>query len=105
VTGATAAALAATGRARVAAVDPVEFGHVLAGEAVAGMAAELADRLDPAFLTEAGWDPVGRVLSLPAEHPLLGRTVCRVGGCTSTAHGGPTGGVCWRCFTRLGAQG
>ena len=105
MTGATAAALAATGRATAAAVDPVEFGHVLAGEAVAGMAAELADRLDPAFLTEAGWDPVGRVLSLPAEHSLLGRTVCRVGGCTSTAHGGPTGGVCWRCFTRLGAQG
>ena len=78
---------------------------MLAGEAVAGLAAELADRLDPAFLAEAGWDPVSRVLSLPAEHPLLGRTVCRVGGCTSTAHGGPTGGVCWRCFTRLGAQG
>ena len=56
MTGATAAALAATGRATAAAVDPVEFGHVLAGEAVAGMAAELADRLDPAFLTEAGWD-------------------------------------------------
>ena len=75
------------------------------GRPLAGPAAELAGRLDPAFLTEAGWDPVSRVLSLPAEHPLLGRTVCRVGGCTSTAHGGPTGGVCWRCFTRLGAQG
>jgi hypothetical protein len=97
-----------TGAAASAAVnsaEPVRFERVLAGVALAGAAAELAGRLDLAFLTEAGWDPVSRVLAPPAEHPLLGRTVCRVVGCTSTAHGGPTGGVCWRCFTRLRGQG
>ena len=87
------------------AAEPVGFEWVLAGVALAGPAAELAGRLDRAFLTDAGWDPVSRVLSLPAGHPLLGRTVCRVGGCISTAHSGPAGGVCWRCFTRLGARG
>lgn len=88
-----------------ATTEPDEFGHVLAGQAVGGAAAELAGRLDPAFLSEAGWDPVSRVLSLPAGHRLLGRTVCRVGGCTSTAHGTASGGVCWRCFTGLRGQG
>ena len=37
-----------------------------------GPAARLAGLLDPAFLAEAGWDPVTRVLSLPARHRLLG---------------------------------
>ena len=44
--------------------------------------------LDPAFLAEAGWDPGRRVLSLPAGHRLLGRAVCRVGGCATTAQPG-----------------
>ena len=43
------------------------------------------EMLDPAFLAEAGWDPGSRVLSLPAGHRLLGRTVCRVDGCATTA--------------------
>jgi integrase len=97
-----------TGTAAVltaAAAAPVVFGHLLTGADLTGSAAELAGGLDPAFLTEAGWDPAWRVLSLPAGHPLLGRTVCRVGGCISTAYGTRAGGVCWRCFTRLGAQG
>ena len=81
------------------------IGHVLTGADLTGPAAKLASCLDPAFLTGAGWDAAWRVLSPPSEHPLLGRTVCRVGGCISTALGRPTGGVCWRCFTRLGAQG
>ena len=100
MSGATAAPAAVH-----SAAEPVGSERVLAGVELAGPAAELAGRLDLAFLTEAGWDPVSRVLTPPAEHPLLGRTVCRVVGCTSTAHGGPTGGVCWRCFTRLGTQG
>ena len=87
------------------AAEPVWFERVLAGVALAGPAAELAGRLDPGFLTEAGWDPVSRVLSPPAEHPLLGRTVCRVGGCTSTAYGGRGGIVCSSCRARLTAQG
>ena len=64
-----------------------EFGHVLAGVVLDGDAARLAAMLDRAFLAEAGWDPAGRVLSLPAGHPLLGRTVCRAAGCAATAHG------------------
>ena len=98
-----------TGAVAPAAVTPaaesVWFEYVLAGVALAGPAAELGGRLDPGFLTDAGWDPVSRVLSPPAEHPLLGRTVCRVGGCTSTAHGGRAGIVCSSCRARLTAAG
>ena len=83
---------------------PGGFDHVLAGVALTGPAARLAGLLDPAFLVEAGWDPMMRVLSLPAAHPLLGRTLCRVEGCSTTVHG-KTGGVCWHCFTRLRGQG
>jgi len=85
--------------------DTVEFGHVLAGVGLTGSAARLAELLEARFLTEAGWDPATRVLSLPAAHPFLGRTLCRVGGCPATAHSGPTGGACWRCFTRLSGLG
>jgi integrase len=46
--------------------------HVLGPGAAAGAAtARLAALIDPAFLAEAGWDRVARVLSPPAEHPLL----------------------------------
>jgi len=84
--------------------DSAGFDHVLAGVALTGAAARLAGLLERGFLLEAGWDPVLRVLSLPAAHPLLGRTLCRVGGCSTTVHG-KTGGVCWHCFTRLREQG
>lgn len=84
--------------------DSAGFDHVLAGVALTGAAARLAGLLERGFLLEAGWDPVLRVLSLPAAHPLLGRTLCRVGGCSTTVHG-RTGGVCWHCFTRLREQG
>ena len=70
-----------------------------------GPAAGLAGMLDGAFLAGAGWDPVTRVLSLPAGHRLLGRTLCRVDGCAATAHGTKTGGLCWRCFARLTRAG
>jgi integrase len=96
---------AATVRARPAiARAGREFGHVLAGVELNGPAERLAALLDPAFLPEAGWDPAGRVLSLPAGHHLLGRAVCRVGECTTNVHAG-LGGVCHRCFTRLTGQG
>jgi hypothetical protein len=78
---------------------------VLAGTALDGLAARLAGRLGQAFLAEAGWDPEARVLSLPAEHRLLGRTLCRVDGCLATAHGTKIGGLCWRCFARLTRAG
>jgi len=79
--------------------DSAGFDHVLAGVALTGAAARLAGLLERGFLLEAGWDPVLRVLSLPAAHPLLGRTLC-----STTVHG-KTGGVCWHCFTRLREQG
>lgn len=95
---------AATVRALPAAGRAAQHGHVLAGVELDGPAQRLAALLDPAFLSEAGWDPAGRVLSLPAGHRLLGRAVCRAGGCATTEHAG-LGGVCHRCFTRLTGQG
>ena len=85
--------------------DPAGFDHVLAGMALVGPAARLAAMLEVEFLAEAGWDPAARVLSLPAAHPLLGRRLCRVGGCLSTTRGTTTGGVCGRCITRLTGEG
>ena len=87
------------------AADAGEFAQVLAGVGLSGSAACLAAVLEQGFLAEVGWDPVGRVLCLPAGHRLLGRVECRVDGCTTTAHGTKTGGVCWRCWTRLNGQG
>ncbi|MGH8918065.1 MAG: transposase, partial [Actinomycetes bacterium] len=88
-------------RAGSAAEGMCEFPRVLRETVFVGPAARLAAMLDPAFLVEAGWNPTIRVLSLPAQHPLLGRTLCRVDGCTATAHGTKIGGLCWRCFARL----
>jgi integrase len=82
-----------------------EFAQVLAGVGLSGPAAQLAAGLQWGFLIEAGWDPVARVLHLPAGHGLLGRVVCRVDGCAATAYGARTGGVCWWCWTRLNGQG
>jgi hypothetical protein len=79
--------------------DCGEFPHVLDGVVLIGAAARLAAMLDRGFFDEAGWDPRTRVLSLPAEHRLLGRTVCRVDGCQNTVQSGLP--VCHRCFTRL----
>jgi hypothetical protein len=103
VTGAGLAA-AVPARAVSALTGPARFDHVLAGVELTGPAARLAGMLEAGFLLEAGWDPAARVLSLPAAHPLLGRTLCRVRGCETTVHGG-TGGVCWHCFTRLRREG
>ena len=78
---------------------------MLAGVMLDGPAARLAGMLDPAFLAEAGWDPASRVLSLPAGHPLLGRTLCRADGCPATAQGTKTGWLCQSCFARLRRAG
>jgi integrase len=80
------------------------FPAVLAGVVLDGPAARLAQMTDPVFLAEAGWDPAARVLSLPAAHPLLGRVLCRAGGCPATAHAA-TPGLCWSCFARLRRAG
>ena len=99
-----------TGAAVVLAASPVagrrcEFPGVLAGIALDGPAARLTGMLDLPFLAGAGWDPVSRVLSLPAGHPLLGRTLCRADGCPATVHGTKAGGLCWSCFARLRRAG
>lgn len=83
--------------------DCGEFRHVVDGVVLIGAAARLARMLDRGFLDEAGWDPRTRVLSLPAEHRLLGRTMCRVQGCPNTAQSGLP--VCHRCCTRLTRSG
>ena len=80
--------------------ESCEFPHVLDGVALDGAAAHLAGALDQGLLDEAGWDPVTRILYLPAEHRLLGRKVCRVEQCTATAHYNYPD-ICHRCFTRL----
>src|SRR5258707_13723616 len=82
----------ATGRALSAAAGAAEYRHVLAGAELDGPAERLAALLDPSFLSEAGWDPVSRGLSLPAGHRLLGRAVCRVGGGATPGPAGPGGG-------------
>lgn len=103
MTGAGSAA-AVPARAVSALTGPARFDYVLAGVELTGPAARLAGMLEAGFLLETGWDPAARVLSLPAAHPLLGRTLCRIRGCETTVHGG-TGGVCWHCFTRLRREG
>ncbi len=60
-------------------------GRVLPDE----QSAALAGRIDAAFLAEAGWDAGTWVLTLPAEHPLLGRTFCRAPGCQTTSAASP----------------
>jgi integrase len=93
----TAAMLASTSAVTA---DACELSHVLDGVVLDGAAARLARMLERDFLNEAGWDPRTRVLSLPAQHRLLGRPLCRADGCTPTVHSGLPG-VCHRCFTRL----
>jgi integrase len=83
--------------------EPMMFPHVMADVVWDGTAARLAGMLEPSFLEEAGWNPVTRVLSLPAQHRLLGRTVCRVQLCRNTIRPGLT--VCYGCFMRLTRQG
>lgn len=79
---------------------PAEIPHVLEGVMVTGAAKRLARMLDQGLLDEIGWDQHFGVLFLPAEDRLLGRRVCRVGGCAAKAHG-TLPNVCLRCFTRL----
>jgi integrase len=43
---------------------------------------DLRRHLDPAFLTEAGWNPKTQTLAPSPDHPLLGYRSCLVRGCT-----------------------
>jgi hypothetical protein len=96
---------AVTARAVLVAASPREFPAALVGTVLDDAAGRVAGMLDSAFLAEAGWDPAARVLSLPAEHRLLGRRLCRVDGCAATAHGTKVGGLCWHCYSRLTRSG
>ena len=81
-------------------VSPLDVSHVFATtDGVDGRAVRLAALVDPAFLTEAGWDPATSVLSPPPAHPLLGRPVCRVARCSTTAPARSR--VCAACRRRL----
>jgi hypothetical protein len=90
-----------TAAARVALVGSVAAQPVswAAGETADEAVAMVERLLDPAFLTEAGWDAAGRLSCPPPEHPLLGRPVCRAPGCQATAFGRAR--VCQRCRRRL----
>src|ERR1700722_3250328 len=99
-----------TTAARIRAVPAPRPGEMLpGGELFAGRvllderSAVLASRIGAAFLAEAGWDPGTWVLTLPAEHPLLGRTFCRAPGCQTTRAAATR--VCPDCRRRLAAAG
>ena len=76
------------------------FEHVLTGVALAGEAAVLARRLDPGFLSGAGWDRQTWVLTPPAGHRFLGHPRCAAPGCPATSNG-----VCSGCRRRLAVAG
>jgi integrase len=59
----------------------ISASHVLGtGCDIEPAAARLAAVIDPAFLAEAGWNPVTRVLSLPPGHAQLGWRMCQTQG-------------------------
>jgi hypothetical protein len=89
----------AEARIVLASVGPTPMRAPTAEQRLAG------ERPTRALLEEAGWDPADRVLSLPACHPLLGRTLCRADGCPATAQGTKAGGLCQGCFARLRRAG
>ena len=78
--------------------------HVFAAAAgIERPAARIAALIDPAFLTEVGWDPDRLVLAPPPGHRLLVRPVCRAAGCAATA---PTRArICACCRRRLAEHG
>ena len=60
-------------------------------------------RIEAAFLAEAGWDEETSVLTLPPDHLLLGRPVCRAPGCQTTCF--EKTGICLDCRRRLAGAG
>ena len=65
--------------------------------------AVLAERLEAAFLAEAGWDPETQVLMIDPAHPLLGRVTCKAPGCQTTCPAST--GLCLDCRRRLEQAG
>jgi integrase len=85
--------------ARAAAARPRSQGPIAVGLDAAAVLA----LVDPAFLAEAGWDADRQVLHPPAEHPLLGRPICRVAQCWNSAHNPRQ--ICQGCAQRIAAHG
>ena len=85
--------------ARAAAARPRSQGPVAAGLDAAAVLA----LVDPVFLAEAGWDADRQVLRPPAEHPLLGRPICRVAECWNSAHNPRQ--ICQGCAQRIAEHG
>lgn len=77
--------------------------HVFAGGRIDHHVGRIAAVVDAAFLAEAGWDPARQILVLPAQHPLLGRRICRAEGCETTATA--ASGICGSCRKRLAENG
>jgi integrase len=71
----------------------------LVGRGVDEQTARIAAEIDPGFLAEVGWDRRTGVLFPPADHPLLGRPVCRAPNCTTTAPDRTR--ICQACRRRL----
>jgi integrase len=68
--------------------------------------ARLEGLLDQGFLTGIGWDREAGVLSLPADHPMLGWQVCRVPGCEGMVEDLKSGlGVCAACANYMTLHG
>jgi integrase len=88
---------------RVAARSAMRCEHVFGGRVVDAETARWAARVDSVFLAEVGWDEQQLMLFPPADHPLLGRPVCRALGCEATAS--VAGRVCVSCRRRLAEDG
>lgn len=92
-----------TSTALTAAAATRDVSHVFAtADGLDGRTVRLAAMIDPVFLIEAGWDAARLVLCPPPEHALLGRPVCRVEGCSTTAPA--RGRTCASCRRRLGER-
>lgn len=77
--------------------------HVFGSRVVGADAARCAWRIDAAFLVETGWDAAGLVLRPPPSHAFVGRPLCRVPGCRTTAPARDR--ICVACRRRLADRG
>jgi integrase len=100
VTAVLSVAVLAAARTDAAAVEAV----FPAGQpGVDAVTRRLVTLIEPGFLAEVGWDAQRLVMCPPAGHPLLGRPVCRVEGCSATASSGTR--ICFACLGRLAERG
>jgi integrase len=89
--------------ARAVARPAARCDHVFGDRLVDAETTRWAGCIDAGFLAEVGWDATLLVLFPPAEHPLLGRPVCRAPGCATTAPARDR--LCQGCHRRLRERG